>query len=194
MTLVIQVFLFALLGMALYGLDRNYGASIYRWWYDMTHRDPLPAHQRRSFVIGRSQKERLFAAAQLSLLIALISLASGSLWRDPAGVLVQLLCVWAGLSLGLALAPPWLSKWFSTPARSEIPQDPDVLAQDLPAAEADNTAAPFPSERSTPKAAQDVDKHPDQESPGTADPKTNTRDTDQDPEDWRKGVEKFLKK
>ncbi len=54
--------LFTIIGAVWYNLDRRYGVKLYRWWYDLTHKDPLPEGEQRGFVYNRSTKARFTAA------------------------------------------------------------------------------------------------------------------------------------
>lgn len=55
-----------------YSLDRRFGVAIYRWWYNFSHKEPLPAETIRGFIYNRPAKNRATMATIVSLLESLV--------------------------------------------------------------------------------------------------------------------------
>lgn len=97
---------FLVLGSIWYLVDRIVGVPIYRWWYALTHRDPLPADILRGFIHGQRARVRFIAAVVLSVLQSSLVLASVSISNPLAeliGFCLEVPVVMGGFYLG-----PWL--------------------------------------------------------------------------------------
>lgn len=73
---ILWCILFIILGTVWYILDRRFGVHLYRWWYDLTHEEPLPEAEIRGFVYNRSTKARVSAALLVSTVQSLLVLVS----------------------------------------------------------------------------------------------------------------------
>jgi hypothetical protein len=69
---------FLVLGAVLHVIDHHLGSLLYRWWYNMTHRDPLPADVKRGFVYQQSAQARFQAAVLLAALQSLLAAFGGA--------------------------------------------------------------------------------------------------------------------
>src|SRR5262249_4314919 len=54
-------------GAVLYVVDFHLGVRLYRWWYDLTHGEQLPADLRRGFIHDRKANARFTTAMLVSL-------------------------------------------------------------------------------------------------------------------------------
>ena len=84
--IVSWLILFLFVGAIWYVLDRRLGQGIYRWWYGMTHAEPLDAEIERGFIFGQPAKVRFSVAISLSLIQSVIVL----LTTEDAKWLVEL--------------------------------------------------------------------------------------------------------
>ena len=64
--LVFWIVMFVILGAFWYVVDRRFGQGVYRFWYRLTHENPLPNDVRRGFVYNRKTRHKAFMAAVLS--------------------------------------------------------------------------------------------------------------------------------
>jgi hypothetical protein len=78
---------FLVLGAVIHVVDHHLGSRIYRWWYNMTHRDPLPKEIIRGFVFEQPARVRFQVA------IILAALQSGLAAFGGANPIIELLTV-----------------------------------------------------------------------------------------------------
>lgn len=71
------VLVFLLLGAVWYVIDRRLGVKVQRWFYNMTHKDPLPASEERGFIYRRKAKTRFAAATLLASIMGIATLLQG---------------------------------------------------------------------------------------------------------------------
>jgi hypothetical protein len=99
-------------GAVLYILDSRVGVRAYRWWYGLTHRDPLPPGVRRGFVYDRKANARFTAATIVSLLQNGLAYELG--FVDPLkamlAVLVEVPVIMGGFYLGPFVERLWRKK------------------------------------------------------------------------------------
>lgn len=67
MDILLYVMVFVVLGVLTYFADRRYGERLYRWCWNLSHKDPLPADAERGFIVGRKNRERITPAVILTL-------------------------------------------------------------------------------------------------------------------------------
>ncbi len=65
--LVSWMLAFLIIGSIWYVIDRLFGVKLYRWFYDMTHRDPLPDAQYVGFIYRRKAQARFFSALVIAV-------------------------------------------------------------------------------------------------------------------------------
>lgn len=223
MDLLVQILLFFILGLALFAFDAWAGVGLYRAWYGMTHKDPLPPGQKRGFLVRRKASIRLAWALAIAALIAAISVRYGSFFQDSTRVTLTLLAMLVGLGLGLLAAPSVLSRlpglvndatdYVDAVERGDRRPGEDLRdaarkATDRATDKAADLAAEVQKRKKTPPSkpyaapkqaskpnhgtpgpeATDTDEAP---SPDTGDPASGQREK---PQDWRSGVDDFLKK
>lgn len=199
MDLLVQILLFFVLGLALYWADAAVGVGLYRGWYGMTHRDPLPEGVRRGFLHGRPARVRLAWALGLAAVLALVTIRYGSFFQDSTRVVLNLLALLVGLGAGLLAAPSVLARlpgvvesaadYVDAVDAGERRPGEDLRRAGGRAAEAlrdaatgkAGPAAPQPREKEPPPAAEDA--------PPPADDPPPSGDGD-----WRRGVDDFLNK
>ena len=99
-------------GALLYVIDARMGVRAYRWWYDLTHRDPLPADVERGFILNRKANARFSVAIVVALVQTWIALEMG--WLDPflamLTVLLEVPVLMGGFYLGPGLRNLWRRK------------------------------------------------------------------------------------
>lgn len=209
MDLLLQIALFLLLGVVLHFLDGLAGTALYRLWYNMTHKDPLLAGERRGFLQQQPLRVRLYWALALTILAALAVLSSGSFFQDTTRILLNLLAMLVGLSAGFLLAPGILAalpdKW--NKASRYLEETEKNSAAGLPPAAADDRAPAGPAHAgqagpNSPSDSKAVAASRENPSPGTpqapaahlAKPDANPGSNPDAKPDWRKGVDEFLNK
>ena len=69
---------YLLFGAIWYTIDRRYCLGIYRRWYKLTHKDPLPEGEERGFIYKQPAKTRLTWAAIISTFQSLMELIYGT--------------------------------------------------------------------------------------------------------------------
>lgn len=69
---------FIVIGAGWYVVDRSIGIGFYRWWYDMTHRDPMPADVNRGFIYNQPAKVRFTAAVAIAVIQSATAVLDGS--------------------------------------------------------------------------------------------------------------------
>lgn len=69
--------LYLVWGICWYGLDRKWGVWVYRKWYNMTHKDPLPADVKKGFIYNQNTKQRVLWAWVFSTVQSIITLYEG---------------------------------------------------------------------------------------------------------------------
>lgn len=57
---------FLALGVGCYLLDRKYGISVYRWWYNLTRSQPMPESISLGFLYGQSTNRKVTVATVLA--------------------------------------------------------------------------------------------------------------------------------
>jgi hypothetical protein len=212
MDLLVQILLFFVLGLALYWADAAVGVGLYRGWYGMTHRDPLPEGVRRGFLLGRPARVRLAWALGLAAVLALLTIRYGSFFQDSTRVVLNLLALLVGLGAGLLAAPTVLARLPGVVDRAADYVDAVDAGERRPgedlrraggrAAEALRDAATgkagpaAPKDRggkaSAPPPADDAPAEADP--PAAADPPAEDAPPSAGDPDWRRGVDDFLNK
>jgi hypothetical protein len=99
-------------GALLYVIDARVGMRAYRWWYDLTHRDPLPPDVERGFILNRKANARFSVATVVALVQNWIALEMG--WLDPflamLTVAIEVPVLMGGFYLGPGLRNLWRRK------------------------------------------------------------------------------------
>jgi len=99
-------------GALLYVIDARIGVRVYRWWYDLTHRDPLPSDVERGFILNRKANARFSVATVVALVQNWIALEMG--WLDPflamLTVAIEVPVLMGGFYLGPGLRNLWRRK------------------------------------------------------------------------------------
>jgi len=99
-------------GALLYVIDARVGVRAYRWWYDLTHRDPLPPDVERGFILNRKANARFSVATVVALVQNWIALEMG--WLDPflamLTVAIEVPVLMGGFYLGPGLRNLWRRK------------------------------------------------------------------------------------
>lgn len=90
-------------GVVFYVSDSRYGGGLRRWWYNMTHENPLSVEETRGFLYRRSFRTRLRAAVLLGITGSLIVVLKTE-FRPVAELFLWVLAIPA-VFVGFALAP-----------------------------------------------------------------------------------------
>jgi len=96
-------------GALLYVIDARVGVRAYRWWYDLTHRDPLPSDVERGFLLNRKANARFTVATVVALVQNWIALEAG--WLDPFTAMLTLALEVPVLMGGFYLGPGLRRLW-----------------------------------------------------------------------------------
>lgn len=63
---IFWLIIYVLLGAIWYNADRLYFTGLYRWWYKITHKDPLPENVKKGFIYNQTTKNKIFWASVIS--------------------------------------------------------------------------------------------------------------------------------
>lgn len=174
---IIQIALFLLLGVLLYALDAAALTRLYRMGYNMTHQHPMDPGIRKGFLLQQKGRVRLSWAWILTAAAALATLLSGRFFSDTTRVVLNLLSLGVGLSLGFVLAPLVLRH---LPGQVRRAADLADELEETAAAQSDPVSdLPAEEEKAMPLPQDDP-------------PVQDT--SPEGPPDWRKGIDDFLKK
>lgn len=104
---------FLVVGIIWYVLDRALGVHLYRWFYNMTHRDSLPGGVVRGFIHGQKARMRFVIAVILSIVQSGFIIASIQIANPLAELLsffLQIPVVMGGFYLGPIIYRVWERK------------------------------------------------------------------------------------
>ena len=93
--------LYVILGIAWYFFDSIYGVKLYRWFYNLSHKEPMPAEVVRGFMYGQSTKKQ----ARVAFLIS-TGQSIYMIWGQDVNLLVELI-LWL-LEIPAMLIGVWL--------------------------------------------------------------------------------------
>ena len=99
-------------GAVLYVVDSRVGVRAYRWWYGLTHRDPLPPDVHRGFVYNRQANARFTAATVVSLVQNGIAFELGFMnpFTAMLTILLEVPVLMGGFYLGPFVQRLWQKK------------------------------------------------------------------------------------
>lgn len=178
-------FLFTLIcgaigGFLLYLFDKSSGPKLFKSWYDLTHKAPLPDVPGHGFVHGRAISAKVSAAVVFAIIGGVVLLLLGM--SHPLTSLIGALGLLVGLIIAFVLAP--LALKLDTQQVKEVISKLEDL-EEKPA-------------RPSPPAQKIRPKEEPAEAP-VKDPKApepkEEKETEEKPkkdDDWRGGVKKFL--
>lgn len=115
---------FIVIGAGWYVIDRSVGAGFYRWWYGMTHRDPLPPEVERGFIYNQPAKIRFTAAVLIAMFQSIVSVQEGH--SDFSVELLSVFLEVPVIMLGFFIGPKVYSWWG---ARDNLFQKVDKIEQ-----------------------------------------------------------------
>ncbi len=200
MTLALWIIVFFILGILVYYLDLQHGTDVYRKWYNLTHKEKLPAETIRGFVAGRKFGPRIvvvlfFVSIEVGLMILYGKL-------HPLEYIGLGVAEVFGMLLGFLFAP-WFLKIFPGRVKNaiqymdkiesgEVDVKKDVIKGVAKAGKeikeiTDELKEAPPSESQKQEIKQEIKAEP---------PKPEPKEESKEPpkEDWREGVKKYLKK
>ena len=102
---------FIVIGAGWYVIDRSVGTGFYRWWYGMTHRDPLPADVERGFIYNQPAKIRFPAAILIAVIQSIVSVQDGQ--SDFSIELLSIFLEVPVIMLGFFIGPKVYNWWVS---------------------------------------------------------------------------------
>lgn len=94
------------LGVAIYLLDRKFGVSIYRFGYDLSHKNPMPKEVERGFLYQQSTNRGVSVAVFLSTVYSLFMVWELGFAMDFIAELIVWLLMPPALVGGF-----WLGRW-----------------------------------------------------------------------------------
>lgn len=103
--LIFWMLIFVILGIFWYIIDRRYGVSIYRFWFKLSRKNPLPEEVVRGFVYKRKTRHKALMATVLSSaqsIIMLVAAAKPNLLVELILWIVEIPMTLIGFALG-----PW---------------------------------------------------------------------------------------
>lgn len=205
MNILLHILAFFVLGVVVYYIDSRVGLKIHRSWYNLTHKYPLPEHIHKGMIIRQPFFQRLIIAA---LIVGAEVFISGYL--GAASVLVDVLLGVAGLVgmiLGfyfagsiLKIVPGTVGKavdYLEKVESGETNIKEDVIGG---AAAMGTKITDAVAEKGVEKVIGKImpdkkEKEVKQETPGPEpEPKKEEKPEEEDDQDWRDGIDKFLKK
>ncbi|NNC94438.1 MAG: hypothetical protein HKN92_02680 [Chitinophagales bacterium] len=181
MNIALPVILFFLLGILLYYIDLKVGVQLYRKWYKLTHKDPLPVGIQRGFIVN-SSLESLFGIA-LILIVAEV-LLSFQIGNSPP-LLDILLGVlgFIGLMLGFYLGGILMKGMGKTIGYLEHIEKGELdLGKELVKGVKKAREAIKEEKTNSTDDSEVQEEH------------SETKEDDKPEKDWRDGVDDFLKK
>jgi hypothetical protein len=104
-----RIILGVLLGIATYSLDRRFGVRSYRWWYDMTHEQPLAEPMQHGFVFNKPTRVKAFVALVLSSIVSVISVYTAA--SNPLAELVLWVVTIPAMMIGFVIGPHFYKLW-----------------------------------------------------------------------------------
>ena len=106
------VFAGLLEGAGVYLVDRKVGVRAYRWWYDLTHKHPLPPDEHRGFVFNRQANARFTTATLVSVVQNGLAFELGMAHPFSAmmTILVEVPVLMGGFYLGPFVQRMWQKK------------------------------------------------------------------------------------
>jgi hypothetical protein len=107
--ILIWLFAFIIIGALWYVFDRVFGVIVYRWWYGMTHREPLPLNVTRGFIFNQPASVKFFWAMVICFIQSVFSVTSGE-QRFPVQLLAFFLEVPMAM-LGFYFGPTFFRLW-----------------------------------------------------------------------------------
>lgn len=107
------IIVFIVYGAFFYFLDRWVGVSIYKWYYDMTHKTPLGADIEKGFLHNQKAKVRFVNACVLALFLSILNYYCSDKLNPLYAFLswlIQVPLVFIGLCIGPVLYRLWCKK------------------------------------------------------------------------------------
>lgn len=105
---------YVLLGIFVYLWDRQYLQGLYRWFYNATHKDPLPETVGRSFVYGQKTSKKVMWALVVSTVQSAGLFFFTGFHSNPFVELVlwflEIPAMVIGFGIGSKLYPYWMKR------------------------------------------------------------------------------------
>ncbi|MBI2109442.1 MAG: hypothetical protein HYT93_04720 [Parcubacteria group bacterium] len=99
------IVLYMILGVAWYFLDRTYGIHVYRWLYDICHKEPIPPEVVRGFMYNQKTHRKATIAFLISTAQSIYMI-----WGHDINLLAEII-LWLvevpAMLIGLALGNPF---------------------------------------------------------------------------------------
>lgn len=108
--LLSMAIVFIIWGAIWYNLDRVYGVGLRRWWYNLTHEEPLAAGDERGFIYRRRTKTKFMWATVLSTVqsvLVVIYAGSIDLLTELPAWFIEVPLMMLGMYLGRPLGRLW---------------------------------------------------------------------------------------
>lgn len=172
-------------GMILYVLDRHVGIKIYRWWYGLTHKNPLPSDKDRGFIYERR------ANARFTFAMTLILIQNGLIvWRgfvNPLSTIVSIPFEVVAILIGFYAGPFLNGLW----------ERKDPILEVVDRIESGETSIPYEAkkvwESTVHREESATDASTESKTVETADARPNPK-SEEKGEDPRAMINKFLGK
>jgi hypothetical protein len=207
MTFGLTVISFLLLGILLYWFDATAGRGIYRSWFALTHKDPLPEGSVRGFMVNRTVRPRITLLVILTVLCYAVWFSLNKV--TVPDILIGLLgfvCTLIGTYLApliIRTLPKSVNKtldYVEQVEKGEVDLGADLGEKAREVGEGIKEAAGDLRKEVTPKSAGKAkgkaiaaeDKSMDPDSDENADQSAD--DPGEEKPDWREGVKKYLDK
>jgi hypothetical protein len=100
---------FVIVGAVWYTLDRKFGTGLYRWWHNMTHKEPLSSDKEMGFIYNQGVKARIAAATFLGMGQSLVVMVTTEF--NPVVELIMLPVEVPVTMLGFYLGPFVSGAW-----------------------------------------------------------------------------------
>lgn len=204
-----MTFLFAFLialigGIILFWLDRKIGIKLYRPWYNISHKDPLPSEEIKGFLIRRPFRVRFIHAVVLTAIEVTLSVFFLKA-TNPLEDLLYGVPVLLGLMVGFYLAPLFIKivpkqienaiDYIEKVEKGQTDVKKDFVKGAIKSGKAINDLMKDKETKPEKKSEKPKPEEKKKEEPKKENPeKSSSKDKDESDKDWRKGIDDFLKK
>ena len=194
--IIFWMVMFVILGAFWYVLDRRHGVKWYRFWFRMTHKDPLPDDVVVGFIYNRRSRHKVVMATILSTLqtfIALFSVDTLNLLVELILWIVEIPMTMVGFAIGPLVFKIWRRKDEMLDAVDDLEQKylgGDEERKPEPKVESKPEPEPPVEEKKEEVKPEPVEEKPKEEPA----PEKKDDDDDDEPPDPRAMFEKYTKR
>lgn len=99
----------AIAGSSFYVFDRRIGTGWYRWWYDMTHKEPLSPDTSKGFLYNQRAQSRFGFAILISVIQSALAMfyEASTLPQEVLSIFIEVPCLMFGFYMGPTVYRLW---------------------------------------------------------------------------------------